>query len=59
MKCFYKGGDSIKAKKIVANTVAKIAKSMAVKSCGAASMWGTYEPKVPEVVKAMTKKNAK
>lgn len=49
----------MKAKKIVANTVAKIAKSMAVKSCGAASMWGTYEPKVPEVVKAMTKKNAK
>ena len=49
----------MKAKKIVADTVAKIAKAMAVKSCGAASMWGTYEPKIPEAVKAMTKKNAK
>lgn len=49
----------MKAKKIVADIVAKIAKSMAVKSCGAASMWGTYEPKVPEAVKALSKKIAK
>lgn len=49
----------MKAKKIVADTVAKFAKTMAVKSCGAASMWGAYEPKVPDAVKAMTKKNAK
>ena len=49
----------MKAKKIVANAVAKVAKTMAIKSCGAGSMWGAYEPKVPDAVKAMTKKNAK
>lgn len=49
----------MKAKKIVANAVAKVAKTMAIKSCGAASMWGAYEPKVPEAVKTMAKKNAK
>lgn len=49
----------MKARKIVADTVAKIAKAMAVKACGAASMWGAYEPKVPEAVKVMAKKNAK
>lgn len=49
----------MKAKKIVANAVAKVAKTMAIKSCGAASMWGAYEPKVPEAVKVMAKKNAK
>lgn len=59
MKYFCKGGDSMKAKKIVADAVAKVAKAMAIKSCGAASMWGAYEPKIPEAVKAMTKKNAK
>lgn len=49
----------MKAKKIIANAVAKVAKTMAIKSCGAASMWGAYEPKVPEAVKVMVKKNAK
>ncbi len=49
----------MKAKKIVIDAVAKVAKTMAIKSCGAASMWGAYEPKVPKAVKDMAKKNAK
>lgn len=49
----------MKAKKIVANAIAKVAKAMAIKSCGAASMWGAYEPKVPETVKALSKKITK
>lgn len=49
----------MKAKKIVADAVAKVAKIMAIKSCGAASMWGAYEPKVPDAVKALSKKTTK
>ncbi len=49
----------MKAKKIVVDAVAKVAKIMAIKSCGAASMWGAYEPRVPDAVKVMAKKNAK
>lgn len=59
IEIFLQRRDSMKAKKIVADTVAKIAKAMAVKSCGAASMWGTYEPKVPDAAKALSKKITK
>lgn len=34
--------------KIVAKIIAKIANSMAVKACGSASVWGTYQPKEPK-----------
>ncbi|HEZ7985715.1 MAG TPA: cyclic lactone autoinducer peptide [Ruminococcus sp.] len=36
---------------------AKMSKSLAVKSCGAASTFDTYQPKVPNAVRAMAEKN--
>lgn len=48
----------MKVKKAIAYTTAKIAKSMAVKSCGAASVWGSYQPdesKAAKIIKEMRK----
>lgn len=45
----------MKAKKIVADTAAKVAKAMAVRACGAASMWGSYQPKEPKALKNLKK----
>ena len=45
----------MKAKKIVADAAAKMAKAMAVKACGAASMFGAYQPKEPKALKNLKK----
>lgn len=45
----------MKVQKIVANATAKVAKAMAVKACGAASMWGAYQPKEPKALKRLKK----
>lgn len=45
----------MKAKEIIAKTTAKIAKSMAVKACGAASVWGSYQPDEAKVAKILKK----
>ncbi|MDO4155948.1 MAG: cyclic lactone autoinducer peptide [Oscillospiraceae bacterium] len=45
----------MKAQKIVANATAKVAKVMAMKACGAASMWGAYQPKEPKALKNLKK----
>ncbi|MDY2510157.1 MAG: cyclic lactone autoinducer peptide [Ruminococcus callidus] len=45
----------MKVQKIVANATAKVAKAMAVKACGAASMWGSYQPKEPKALKHLKK----
>ena len=45
----------MKFKKMLANTIAKMAMAMAKKSCGATSQYGTYEPKAPETLKNITK----
>lgn len=45
----------MKAKKIVADAAAKMAKAMAVKACGAASIWGSYQPKEPKALKNLKK----
>lgn len=34
--------------RIVAKVIANVANAMAVKACGAASVWGTYQPKEPK-----------
>jgi cyclic lactone autoinducer peptide len=41
--------------KSVLNAVAKIGMKTAVKACGAASYFGTYQPKEPEALKLMKK----
>lgn len=45
----------MKAKKMAADITAKIAKTMAVKACGAASIWGAYQPKEPKALKNLKK----
>ncbi len=45
----------MKAKKMVADAAAKIAKAMAVKACGAASIWGSYQPKEPKALQNLKK----
>lgn len=35
----------------MAKAVAKAVKAMANKACGAASMWGAYQPKEPKKIK--------
>lgn len=45
----------MKAQKIVADATAKMVKAMAIKACGAASMWGSYQPKEPEALKKLKK----
>ena len=45
----------MKFKKLLANTIAKMAMAMAKKSCGTTSQYGTYEPKVPEMLKTIMK----
>ena len=42
-------------KKKVAKVAAKMAMSIAHKSCGAASILGTYQPKEPEALKKLKK----
>lgn len=34
--------------KFIAKVIANVANAMAVKACGAASAWGTYQPKEPK-----------
>ncbi len=36
---------------------AKMSEKIAIKSCGAASLFDTYQPKVPDAVRAMANKN--
>lgn len=38
---------------------AKVSKKVAVKSCGATSVYDLYQPKVPDAVKSLARKNAK
>ena len=38
---------------------AKASEKVAIKSCGATSWLDTYQPKVPEAVRELAKKNAK
>lgn len=45
----------MKVQKMVANATAKVAKAMAVKACGAASLWGSYQPKEPKALKNLKK----
>ncbi|MDE5648645.1 MAG: cyclic lactone autoinducer peptide [Oscillospiraceae bacterium] len=45
----------MKAKKVIANALAKVTRAMAVKSCGAASAWGSYQPDESKVVKILKK----
>lgn len=45
----------MKVQKIVANATAKVAKAMAVKACGAASAWGSYQPREPKALKCLKK----
>ena len=45
----------MKAKEMISNVIAKIAKAMAVKSCGAASVWGSYQPDETKIVKILNK----
>lgn len=45
----------MKAKKMIANATAKMAKAMAVKACGAASMFSTYQPIEPKALKNLKK----
>ncbi|MBE6858522.1 MAG: cyclic lactone autoinducer peptide [Ruminococcus sp.] len=40
-------------------TSAKMSERIAIKSCGATSLYDTYQPKVPEAVKELAKKNKK
>ncbi len=37
--------------RIVAKVIACVANAMAIKACGAASVWGTYQPKEPKIKK--------
>ena len=36
---------------------AKMSEKIAVKSCGAASTFDSYQPKIPDAVRAMAEKN--
>ncbi len=45
----------MKAKETIAKITAKITKSMAVKACGAASIWGSYQPDEIKVAKILKK----
>ncbi len=36
---------------------AKVSEKIAVKSCGATSMFDSYQPKIPDAVRAMAEKN--
>lgn len=40
----------MKKQSTAAKAVAAVAKAMAKKACGAASMWGTYQPKEPKKI---------
>lgn len=35
----------------IAKAIALVAKTMANRACGAASAWGTYQPKEPKIKK--------
>lgn len=41
----------MKFKKALADKIAKVSLAMAKKFCGAASAYGVYQPKEPEVLK--------
>lgn len=45
----------MKVKKIIADYAAKLARKMAVKSCGVASAWGSYQPNEPKALKSLKK----
>ena len=36
---------------------AKMSEKIAIKSCGATSLFDTYQPKIPDAVRAMAEKN--
>lgn len=36
---------------------AKVSEKLAVKSCGATSMFDSYQPKIPDAVRVMAEKN--
>lgn len=36
---------------------AKMSEKIAIKSCGATSLFDTYQPKIPDAVRAMAAKN--
>ena len=42
-------------KKLIADYASKAARAMALKSYGAASAWGSYQPKEPECLKKISK----
>lgn len=46
-----------KVKKCVLGIVAKISMQTAKSACGAASWWDCYQPKEPEILKKMKKRN--
>lgn len=45
----------MKFKKVIAKKLAEMSLKMAIKSCGEASRFGSYEPKQPEKLKALKK----
>lgn len=45
----------MKVKKLIADYASKAARAMAIKSCGAASAWGSYQPKEPKTLKSIKK----
>ena len=46
----------MRAKKLIADYASKGARAMAIKSCGAASAQGSYQPKEPECLKQISKR---
>lgn len=45
----------MKVKKVMAKVIAKVSLIMAKKACGAASFYGAYQPKEPEMLKDMVR----
>lgn len=45
----------MKAEKVIANIIAKVALKTAKAACGAASMYGSYQPKEPANLKERIK----
>jgi len=50
-----KGWEYMRVKKLIADYASKAVRAMAIKSCGAASAWGSYQPKEPECLKQISK----
>lgn len=45
----------MKAERVVASVLAKVFRAMAVKSCGSASVWGSYQPDESKAAKILKK----